>query len=145
MFFYFQLCLSVAAITLTIFIFECTLVSQKESKRENIDFSMVSFFQTFFQRNRKGGGGGKSQKQKAIWTSDRKISVSVLASVCISVSVSVSLHLSVLAEILVQNQTENRNLLTYHNQDLSAHKLNIFFFFHQNFLYLSVVGFKFKL
>ncbi len=59
-------------------------------------------------------------------TSDRKRSVSV--SVCISVSVSVSLHLSVLAEILIQNPTENRNLLTYHNHYSDPTKISVFWF-----------------
>ena len=70
MFFYFQLCLSDAVISLTIFIFECPFVSQdnvtkRKQERENIDFSMVSFFSDFFQRKRKGGGEGKIPKAKS--------------------------------------------------------------------------------
>ena len=71
MFFYFQLCLSDAVISLTIFIFECPFVSQdnvtkRKQERENIDFSMVSFFQTFFREIEKEGVGEntKSKKQK---------------------------------------------------------------------------------
>jgi hypothetical protein len=61
--------LSVAVITLTIFIFECTLVSQdgvtKRKQERKYGFFDGKLFSDFFQRNRKGGGGGKSQKQKA--------------------------------------------------------------------------------
>ena len=44
------------------------------------------------------------------------VSVSAEISVSVCFSVSESLHLSVSAEILVQNRTENRNLLMYHKQ-----------------------------
>ena len=62
--------MSDAVISLTIFIFECPFVSQdnvtkRKQERENIDFSMVSFFQTFFREREKEGVREKYQKQKA--------------------------------------------------------------------------------
>ncbi len=82
--------------------------------------------------------------------SDRKLSVSakILISVCISVLLSVSLHLLVLAEISVQNQTKNRNLMTYHSHILTykEQKKNSNIcsqtFFIKHFLNISGVGFK---
>ncbi len=73
--------------------------------------------------------------------SDRKLSVSVSVSaeisvsVCISVSVSVSFNLSVLAEISVQNWTENWNLLTCYNPLLTG-KTYFFFLFGTNEIFL---------